>query len=50
MTFTEVNNFSKIIQLKVALKHKDAGVPIVAQRLVNQSSIHKDAGLISGLA
>ena len=31
-------------------KKEDAGVPVVAQQLTNMTSIHKDAGLIPGLA
>ena len=31
-------------------KKKAQGVPFVAQRLINPTRIHKDAGLIPGLA
>ena len=31
-------------------KGKDLGVPVVAQRLTNPTSVHEDAGSIPGLA
>ena len=35
---------------KVTIKSEALGVPVVAQRLVNPTSIHKDTGSIPGLA
>ena len=32
------------------LKYPQRGVPFVAQRLMNPTSIHEDAGLIPGLS
>ena len=36
--------------LEILLKKKMLGVPAVAQQVMNLTSIHKDAGLIPGLA
>ena len=35
--------------LKLKIKKKKKGVPVVVQPLTNLTSIHEDAGLISGL-
>ena len=40
----------EIIKYKSQLKLIEGGVPVVAQWLANPISIHKDAGLIPGLA
>ena len=36
--------------LKVSFKNKNEGVPVVAQRIKNTTSIHEDKGSIPGLA
>ena len=35
---------------KEILKNKYSGIPIVAQRVLNPTTIHEDAGLIPGLS
>ena len=37
-------------KIKEEIKKIPGGVPVMAQWLMNPTSIHKDAGLISGLA
>ena len=37
-------------RLQVWPKSKSVGVPVVAQQLVNRTSIHEESGLIPGLA
>ena len=39
-----------MINRKEPIENRNSGVPIVAQQLVNQISIHEVAGLILGLA
>ena len=38
------------IRYMVTLRFLNGGVPVVAQRVTNLTSIHEDAGLIPGLA
>ena len=35
---------------ETVFREQDAGIPVVAQRLTNLTSIHEDADLIPGLA
>jgi len=37
------------VRIKTAIKSNFGGIPVVAQRVKNPTSIHEDAGLIPGL-
>ena len=51
VTLKDLNNLHTKTYFKVNIKKRPkSGVPVVAQLVKHQTSIHEDAGLIAGLA